>query len=322
MATSTTGLIPNWYPPNRENYELILSVWKWFPLAASLQWLIPWYGMGKTSVTSRLNLPGRIGWLTMEAPGFLTLLYHLHSLPAQQPPPSSHLISAEEEGLPYQNKILASLFVLHYTYRALLFPFLQPSMSPLHILIWLFGILFQVLNGLAIGSWLAAYGPTTQAEWTAQLSASVPTLQFSAGLALFYLGLVANYYHDDELREIRRRAGRRARAAALKDDFKPLDKDDGTPQKEGRGKKGVDKHYEIPQAGLFKVVLYPHYLVEWVEWFGFWMAAGWGCVPARCFLFNEVAAMLPRAVKGRQWYVDKFGEEQVRGRWAVIPGVW
>jgi hypothetical protein len=32
MATSTVGLINNWFPPNRENYELILSVWKWFPL--------------------------------------------------------------------------------------------------------------------------------------------------------------------------------------------------------------------------------------------------------------------------------------------------
>lgn len=27
----TTGLIPNWYPPTRENYDLILSLWKWFP---------------------------------------------------------------------------------------------------------------------------------------------------------------------------------------------------------------------------------------------------------------------------------------------------
>jgi hypothetical protein len=59
-----------------------------------------------------------------------------------------------------------------------------------------------------------------------------------------------------------------------------------------------------------------------VEWFGFWMAAGWGCVPARCFFVNEIAAMLPRAVSGRKWYVEKFGEEKIRGRWAVIPGVW
>jgi len=58
--------------------------------------------MGKTSVTSRLNLPGRVGWLLMEAPGFLTLLYHMRTLPAQ--------VGIEE--LPWQNKVLAGLFVI------------------------------------------------------------------------------------------------------------------------------------------------------------------------------------------------------------------
>lgn len=266
--------------------------------AASLQWLITWYGMGKTSVTSRFNLPGRIGWLTMEAPGFLTLLYMLRTLPAQV-----HADAGADFSLPWQNKVLGALFVLHYVYRALAFPFLQPSMSPLHVVIWASGLSFQLTNGLCIGAWLAAYGPTTQSAWAAY---SPSTLQFAAGLALFYVGLAANYYHDDELREIRRRE--RARQVKL--------------QKDGEKGKGVEKHYEIPNAGLFKVMLYPHYFVEWVEWFGFWMAAGWGCVPARCFLFNEIAAMLPRAVKGRQWYVEKFGEDKIKGRWAVIPGVW
>lgn len=57
--------------------------------------------MGKTSVASRLNLPGRIGWLTMEAPGFLTLAYLMKTLPEQ------HGI----DDLPWQNKVLAGLFV-------------------------------------------------------------------------------------------------------------------------------------------------------------------------------------------------------------------
>ncbi|KAL2024155.1 hypothetical protein VTK56DRAFT_9935 [Thermocarpiscus australiensis] len=298
MAASTVGLINNWFPPTRDNYETILSLWKWFPLFASLQWFTSWHGMGKTSVTSRLNLPGRIGWLTMEAPGFLTLLYHQSTLPAQAGSPAP---------LPWQNKVLAALFVLHYAYRALLFPFLQPSMSPLHLFVWLSAVAFQLANGLVLGSWLAAYGPTTQAEWAA---VQPSTAQFAAGLALFYVGLAANYYHDDELREIRRRERARRERLAAKDD-------------EGRTKKKmtVEKHYEIPQAGLFKVALYPHYLAEWVEWFGFWMAAGWGCVPARCFLLNEMAGMLPRAVKGRQWYAEKFGEDKIKGRWAIIPGV-
>ncbi|KAK3320627.1 3-oxo-5-alpha-steroid 4-dehydrogenase-domain-containing protein [Cercophora scortea] len=295
MTTATTGLIPNWYPPNRENYELILTLWTWFPVFASLQWLVSWYGMGKTSTTSRLNFPGRIGWLTMECPGFLSLLYTLNKL------------SAPGSSLPWQNQVLAALFVIHYIYRAVLFPFIQPSMSPIHALVWVSALTFQVVNGTCIGAWLAAYGPTTQAAWEAQLG-KYSTLQFVAGIAIFYLGLAANYYHDDELREIRRREMERLQRLTEKD---------------GAAKKnGVEKHYEIPQAGLFKVMLYPHYFVEWVEWFGFYMAAGWGCVPARCFLVNEVTSMLPRAVKGRQWYAEKFGEDKIRGRWAVIPGVW
>jgi 3-oxo-5-alpha-steroid 4-dehydrogenase 1 len=57
--------------------------------------------MGKTSVVSRLNLPGRIAWFTMEAPGFLTLLYIMNTLPKQM----------EITDLPWQNKVLAGLFV-------------------------------------------------------------------------------------------------------------------------------------------------------------------------------------------------------------------
>lgn len=292
MATSTVGLINNWYPPTAENYHFILSLWKWFPAAASLQWVISWYGMGKTSVpTSRLNLPGRLAWLTMECPGFLTLLYTFFRLPPQ--------LGLSLSDLPYQNKVLAALFVIHYSYRAVLFPFLQPSMSPLHLAIWVFGFGFQVFNGLCLGSYLAGHGPLSQADWPSPA-------QFTAGIGLFYVGLAANYYHDDELREIRRREdARQARLA----------------KESGQTKKSVEKHYEIPKAGLFQYMLYPHYFVEWVEWFGFWMAAGFGSVPARCFLVNEVFAMLPRAVRGKKWYVEKFGEEKVGKKWAVIPGV-
>lgn len=249
--------------------------------------------MGKTSQPSRLNLPGRVAWLLMECPGFLTLLYTLSTLPSQSG-------SVPFSDLPYQNKILASLFVIHYLYRAVAFPFLQPSMAPLHVLVCLFAAGFQLMNGTLIGSWLAAYGPTTQDAWARQSS----TLQFACGIALFYLGLMANYYHDEELREIRRRENaRRERVEAAK----------------GAGK--AERHYAIPQAGLFKVMLYPHYFVEWIEWTGFWIACGLRCQPAMMFVVNEVAAMLPRAVRGKKWYEDKFGREKIKGRWAVIPGV-
>lgn len=194
---------------------------------------------------------------------------------------------------------------MHYLYRAVMFPFLQPSMSPIHVLVWAAALAFQLFNGILIGSWLAAYGPVTKDAWAAQL-APFPTLQFAVGITLFYLGLAANYYHDDELREIRRHEQLRQERLARQQGAKPA---------------SVEKHYQIPQAGLFKYVLYPHYLVEWIEWTGFYVACGFGCMPALMFVVNEVSAMLPRAVKGRRWYVEKFGEEKIRSKRAIIPGI-
>lgn len=122
---------------------------------------------------------------------------------------------------------------------------------------------------------------------------------------------MGNIYHDDILRDIRRVAMHKQKAEQQKQDASS-----------GKGKEhSVDKVYMIPEKGLFSLVLYPHYLCEWVEWTGFWVAAGVGCVPARSFLVNEVTTMVARAVEGREWYVKKFGKEKVGGRKAVIPGL-
>ena len=73
-----------------------------------IQWLLDFYPQGKTSITSRLNIPGRIGWATMEAPGFILLLYIMYTLPQQ--------IGLSE--LPGANWLMASLFVgLSFQYR-------------------------------------------------------------------------------------------------------------------------------------------------------------------------------------------------------------
>ncbi|RDA94658.1 hypothetical protein CP533_2415 [Ophiocordyceps camponoti-saundersi (nom. inval.)] len=280
------GFIP---PPTRARYDSILLFWQLaYPAFGSMQWLVKWYGMGKTSSPSRFNIPGRVAWLTMEVPGFITLLYVMRTLPPQ----------FGIQDLPWQNRVLAGLFVIHYIYRAIFFPLLQPSMAPIHVLVWLSAISFQLFNGTCLGSWLAAYGPVSEESWAEQ--SSLP--QFVLGVAVFYVGLAANFFHDEQLREIRRR--RRSPSS----------------QSRGRGSMGA-KVYEIPKGGLFRYVLYPHYLCEWIEWFGFLMAAGWTCAPAWAFLVNEIFAMLPRAIRGKAWYVDRFGREKVAGRRAIIPGL-
>lgn len=118
--------------------------------------------------------------------------------------------------------------------------------------------------------------------------------------------MLANIFHDDDLREIRRAAGRIQKEKAERD---------------GGKVEGVDKVYMLPKNGLFKLVLYPHYFCEWCEWAGFWIIGGWGCTPARTFLINEISTMLPRALSGKQWYEEKFGKERVGNRKAVIPGI-
>lgn len=56
--------------------------------------------MGKTSIDSRFNIPGRIAWIVMELPGVLTLLYLMFTLPAQN----------GVSTLPITNWLMASLF--------------------------------------------------------------------------------------------------------------------------------------------------------------------------------------------------------------------
>ncbi len=246
------------------------------------------YPQGKTSINSRFNILGSTGWTTMEVPGFLIVLYLMFTLPSNP--------------LPWQNWLMAGMFTFHYLYRALLAPLvLNPSMSPIHPLVWFSAFSFQVMNGLSIGGWLAGYGPISVADWSGRSSWMI-----GLGVVVWALGLFGNFYHDDELREIRRKAMREQQRKT---------------KEKGEGKGKVDKVYMMPQNGLFKYILYPHYVCEWIEWIGFWMVGGWNCIPARSFATNEVSTMTPRALQGRTWYVKRFGEKEVGGRTALIPGV-
>merc|ERR1712225_106810 len=124
--------IQNWMPPSKENYELIVFLFQFFPLVTIFQWVQPWYGAGKTSTNSRFNIPGKIAWITMETPGLLTLLYVMKTLPAQ----------VGMAQIPWENKVMAGLYTIHYLYRAILCPIIAPSMSPIHPLVWLLALSF------------------------------------------------------------------------------------------------------------------------------------------------------------------------------------
>lgn len=285
-----TPLYP-YLPPSRESWETLTFFWQLMPIFFSAQFVTDWYPMGKTSIDSRWNIPGKIAWMTMEVPGFVTLLYIMFTLPE-----INHM-----EQVPIGNWLMAALFTFHYIYRAIVSPLINPSMSPIHPLVWFWALAFQLCNATCIGGWLAGYGPTTRQDWAGRVFVA------EVGMMIFGFGLLANMYHDDELREIRRAAARKQEKQSP-----------GTKKNDGRG---VEKVYMIPKNGLFRAVLYPHYLFEWIEWGGWWMVGGLNCVPARIFFINEITSMLPRALNGHKWYLEKFGKEKVGGRKAVIPGI-
>jgi len=249
--------------------------------------------MGKTSIESRLNLPGKWAWFLMEIPGPLVILYCLATIP-----PSLGLTVHD---LSWTNWTLAGMYITHYIYRAIAYPILQPTMSPIHALPFLGAAAFNVINALSIGGWIAGYGPRhTVDDWAGAL------YRIEVGLVIWGWSWLAVMFHDDDLREIRRAALRMQREKA---------------EKEGKKIEGVDKVYMIPKNGLFHFVLHAHYFCEWFEWLGFWVVGGLDFVPARNFLMNEVCTMLPRALGGRRWYIERFGEEKIGGRKAVIPGL-
>lgn len=229
----------------------------------------------------------------MEVPGAIALLYCMTTIPAKG-----------ITSLPLENLILGGLYVIHYLNRAVIAPIISPSMAPMSPIVWIFALTFQVMNGTSIGGWLSGYGPATHTQGKVDEFFSHST-RFQVGVLIWALGLLGNIWHDDELREIRRAAAREQKKKAEKD---------------GNQKK-VERVYKVPENGLFRWILFPHYFCEWIEWGGFWLAAGSGCAPARIFLLNEISTMLPRAMQGKEWYEKKFGKEKVAGRKAVIPGI-
>ena len=311
---------------------LILSVTearKWFALSSFLVAPVlllinaPFGRFTPNNQSSLFLFNGIKSWIIMELVSPIAFIYTFVTSPLTiQVPP---LPSFSEP-----QTILAVCYLLHYANRALLSPLRTPSRSKTHIIVPVIAVFFNVINGSLMGSFLSSPDARMYHQ-------SRPRSSFYVGMGLWALGLIGNIWHDEILLDIRRKARSKGKS------------------KENGSAKG--EHYAIPQGGLYSLISYPNYFCEWVEWFGFALAASpipfelsasnpsalfaslldpqtyihiivtpgqqfaQSLSPPWIFLISEVLLMLPRAYRGHQWYHNTFGASYPQNRKAVIPFV-
>ena len=172
-------------------------------------------------------------------------------------------------------------------------------------------VFFNVVNGSLMGAYLSS--PSAQTF----LREAFARPSFWVGLGLWAVGFAGNIVHDEILLNLRRNVKKA-----------PKTDDDAN---NGKNKtKNKQEHYAIPHGLLYRLISYPNYFCEWVEWLGFALAASpppscaslgafvATATPPWLFFFNEVWLMLPRAYKGHRWYLARF-PDYPKERRAVIP---
>ncbi|CAG8608550.1 8937_t:CDS:1 [Funneliformis mosseae] len=200
-------------------------------------------------------------------------------------------------------KILASLYLIHYFNRTLIYTYRAPNVASIHLTTILSAVIFNVINGYSNGRWISVFGNYTEERCQEPL--------FILGVLIFFIGMWINIEHDNILFNLRKENTSKISSneksvidSKLVDDFENNRK----------------KTYFIPNEGLFNYVCCPNYLGETIEWIGFAIAC-WYSLPALLFAIMTPANLFPRARKTFQWYNESF-KEYPKNRKVIIPFVW
>ena len=164
------------------------------------------------------TLSARWAWVLMEAPSPLGML--------------ALFLLGQRQG-DIAATVCLALWLVHYGYRAGVFPLLLPaSARPMPVVVLAAGACFNVVNAFLNGYWLFFLAPSSSAAW-------LTSPAFIVGAVLFGGGFLVHALADRELRRVR---------AATPDG------------------------YGVPGGPLFRLVSCPNYLGEIVEWSGFALA--------------------------------------------------
>lgn len=224
------------------------------------------YGIFRTKQWG-FSINNKVAWVLMEAPVFIVMLYMWTSNGASTVLPAF---------------LAFLLFELHYFQRSFVFPLMMKGNSRMPIAIMAMGIVFNVINGLLIGTSLFVFSPSQFNEGAVYLTH--PTA--IAGIIVFFCGMGINIHSDHVIRHLRQ--------------------------------PGDTRHY-LPQKGFYRYVTSANYFGELVEWTGF--ALFCSTPAAWLFVVWTAANLVPRAAAIHKRYREEFGDA-VGNRKRVIPFVY
>jgi len=159
------------------------------------------------------TINNKLGWVVMEIPTVIIYLIY-------------YLIGKRKiEVIPL---IFLSIWLLHYTQRAFIFPLLIRGKEPMPISIILMGITFNGINTYLQARWINTFSPSYPETW-------LFNPLFLTGIIIFFCGFIINLHSDHIIRNLR---------------------------------KPGETRYKIPYGGMFKYVSCPSYFGEITEWTG------------------------------------------------------
>ena len=130
------------------------------------------------------SLDNRLGWVLMEAPVFLAMLFLWWFSPRRGDP---------------VRLVFLLFFEIHYFHRSFLFPLQIRGHSRMPVSIILMGVLFNTLNAFMQGGWIFYLSPEEAypASW-------LTGLPFLSGTLLFFAGMFVNIRSDSIIRHLRK----------------------------------------------------------------------------------------------------------------------
>eukprot|EP01006_Ploeotia_vitrea_P015315 TRINITY_DN43383_c0_g1_i1.p1 TRINITY_DN43383_c0_g1~~TRINITY_DN43383_c0_g1_i1.p1 ORF type:complete len:443 (-),score=9.66 TRINITY_DN43383_c0_g1_i1:212-1354(-) len=219
-------------------------------------------------------VPAKLAWVVQECPCVVIpvfLIFHDGVANFLQPKVSSFLLG---------------LYLLHYTNRSFIFPFLIRGGKPTRMVPFLMAFVFCCTNGWMQANYLLRHYDSPMVLSLQPEGYSENMARLGVGTALFFLGMFINIQSDSILRNLR---------------------------------KPGETSYKIPRGGAFEWVSGANFFGEIVEWFGFAVACG--TLPAFAFSFFTFSNIGPRGFQHHKWYKQKF-ENYPKKRKAVIPYIW